>query len=120
MPGNISQGLIWGILAIGVFITYKILDFADLTVDGSMATGGAVCVMLITNGCPVWLAIVCAFIAGCLAGLITGLLNTLLGIPGILASILTQMALYSINLDIMGCDSALCRVPKKQALEPSR
>ncbi len=120
MPGNISQGLIWGILAIGVFITYKILDFADLTVDGSMATGGAVCVMLITNGCPVWLAIVCAFIAGCLAGMITGLLNTLLGIPGILASILTQMAMYSINLDIMGQSNRPVSVDKYSLIVSSR
>ncbi|MDE7290330.1 MAG: ABC transporter permease, partial [Oscillospiraceae bacterium] len=81
LPGNVSQGLIWGILAIGVFITYKILDFADLTVDGSIGTGGAVAVMLITYGCPVPLALVCAFAAGCLAGLVTGLLNTALGIP---------------------------------------
>lgn len=103
LPGNVSQGLIWGILAIGVFITYKILDFADLTVDGSIGTGGAVAVMLITvYDCPIWLALLCAFAAGCLAGLVTGLFNTALGIPGILASILTQLALYSINLDIMG------------------
>lgn len=123
IPGNISQGLIWGILAIGVYITYKILDFADLTVDGSMATGGAVCVMLITNNdwsCPVWLAIVCAFAAGCLAGLVTGLLNTLLGIPGILASILTQMALYSINLDIMGQSNRPVSVDKYPLVLSSR
>lgn len=102
MPGVISQGLIWGILAIGVYITYKILDFADLTVDGSMVTGGAVCVVLIANGCPAWLALPVAFAAGCIAGLITGLLNTMLGIPGILAGILTQLSLYSINYAIMG------------------
>lgn len=102
LPGNISQGLIWGILAIGVFITYKILDFPDLTVDGSIGTGGAVAVMLITmKDCPIWLALLCAFAAGCLAGLFTGIFNTVLGIPGILAGILTQLALYSVNLDIM-------------------
>lgn len=102
LPGNISQGLIWGILAIGVFITYKILDFPDLTVDGSLGTGGAVAVMLITSGKPIWFALLCAFAAGCLAGLVTGMQNTALGIPGILAGILTQLALYSVNLDIMG------------------
>lgn len=102
LPGNITQGLIWGIMAIGVYITYKILDFADLTVDGSLTTGGAVAVVLITSGVPVPLAMLCAFVSGCLAGLVTGLLNTLLGIPGILAGILTQISLYSINLAIMG------------------
>lgn len=101
LPGNISQGLIWGIMAIGVFITYKILDFADLTVDGSIGTGGAVAVVMIINGVPVPVAMICAFFAGCLAGLITGLMNTLLGIPGILAGILTQIALYSVNYAIM-------------------
>lgn len=101
LPGNISQGLIWGIMAIGVYITYKILDFPDLTVDGSITTGGAVAVMLITSGVPVPVAMLCAFAAGCVAGLVTGLLNTLLGIPGILAGILTQISLYSINLAIM-------------------
>ncbi|MGN1305503.1 MAG: ABC transporter permease [Oscillospiraceae bacterium] len=112
LPGSVAQGLIWGILAIGVYITYKILDFADLTVDGSLGTGGAVAVVLILNGVPVPLAIVCAFFAGCLAGLITGLLNTLLGIPGILAGILTQLALYSINLDIMGQANTAINVDK--------
>ena len=112
LPGSVAQGLIWGILAIGVYITYKILDFADLTVDGSLGTGGAVAVVLIVNGCPVPLAIVCAFLAGCLAGLVTGLLNTLLGIPGILAGILTQLALYSINLDIMGQANTAINVDK--------
>ena len=102
LPGNISQGLIWGIMAIGVYITYKILDFPDLSVDGSIGTGGAVAIILISNGVPVWLALLCAMAAGCLAGLVTGLLNTLLGIPGILAGILTQIALYSVNLAILG------------------
>ena len=102
LPGSISQGLIWGIMAIGVYITYRILDVADLTVDGSFATGGAVAVVLILNGCNLWLAMVLAFVAGLLTGLITGLLHTLMGIPAILSGILTQLALYSINLKIMG------------------
>lgn len=112
LPGSVAQGLIWGILAIGVYITYKILDFADLTVDGSLGTGGAVAVVLILHGVPVPIAIICAFVAGCLAGLVTGLLNTLLGIPGILAGILTQLALYSINLDIMGQANTAINVDK--------
>ncbi len=112
LPGNISQGLIWGIMAIGVYITYKILDFPDLSVDGSIGTGGAVAIILITNGVPVWLALVCAFVAGCLAGLVTGLLNTLLGIPGILAGILTQIALYSVNLAILGSSNKSISVDK--------
>lgn len=102
LPGSVSQGIIWGIMAIGVFITYRILDVADLTVDGSFATGGAVAVMLILNGCNLWLAMIIAFIAGLIAGAITGLLHTLMGIPPILAGILTQLSLYSINLKIMG------------------
>lgn len=102
LPGNIAQGLIWGIMAIGVYITFRLLDFADLTVDGSFATGGAVTVMLILAGFPVPLALLIAVIAGLVAGLITGLLHTALGIPPILAGILTQIALYSINLRIMG------------------
>lgn len=102
MPGAIAQGLIWGIMAIGVYITYKILDIADLTVDGSLCTGGAVCVILTINGAPVWLAFAMAFVSGLLAGMITGLLHTKFGIPAILAGILTQLALYSVNLHIMG------------------
>ena len=102
MPGAVAQGLIWGIMAIGVYITYKVLDLADLTVDGSMATGGAVCVMLMLNGVNVWLALLCAVIAGMLAGLLTGVFHTAMGIPPILAGILTQLSLYSINLAIMG------------------
>lgn len=102
LPGSISQGLIWGIMAIGVYITYRILDVADLTVDGSFATGGAVAVILILNGCNLWLAMLAAFIAGLVAGAITGLLHTLMGIPPILAGILTQLSLYSINLKIIG------------------
>lgn len=102
MPGAVAQGMIWGIMAIGVFITYKILDFADLTVDGSLCTGGAVCVILTLNHVPMPIALAAAFIAGALAGLATGALNTSFGIPAILAGILTQLALYSINLHIMG------------------
>lgn len=102
MPGAVAQGLIWGIMAIGVYITYKVLDLADLTVDGSMATGGAVCVMLMLNGVNVWLALLCAVIAGMLAGLLTGVFHTAMGTPPILAGILTQLSLYSINLAIMG------------------
>lgn len=103
LPSPIAQGLIWGIMAIGVYITYKILDLADLTVDGSLATGGAVLVILTTvNGMSIYLALFIAFIIGCLAGLMTGVLHTKFGIPAILAGILTQLALYSINLRIMG------------------
>lgn len=102
LPGAVSQGIIWGIMAIGVYITYRILDVADLTVDGSFATGGAVAVMLILNGCNLWLAMLIAFAAGLAAGAVTGLLHTFMGIPAILAGILTQLSLYSINLKIMG------------------
>lgn len=101
MPGAVAQGLIWGIMAIGVYITYKVLDLADLTVDGSMATGGAVCVMLVLNGCSIWLAMLCAVVAGMLAGLVTGVFHTAMGIPPILSGILTQLSLYSINLAVM-------------------
>lgn len=102
MPSAIAQGLIWGIMAIGIYVTYKILDIADLTVDGSLCTGGATCVILLVNGCPMWLALICSILAGMLAGLITGILITKLKIPAILAGILAQLALYSINLHIMG------------------
>ncbi len=102
LPGSISQGLIWAIMAIGVYVTYRILDVADLTVDGSFATGGAVAVVLILNGCNLWLAMLAAFAAGLVAGAVTGFLHTLMGIPPILSGILTQLSLYSINLKIMG------------------
>lgn len=102
MPSAIAQGLIWGIMAIGIYVTYKILDIADLSVDGSLCTGGATCVILLVNGCPMWLALICSIFVGMLAGLITGILITKLKIPAILAGILTQLALYSINLHIMG------------------
>lgn len=102
IPGAIGQGLIWGIMAIGVYITFRVLDFADLTVDGTLATGGAALVMSMFAGANVYVALIIAFAAGCLAGLATGLLNTVFGIPPILAGILTQLALYSINLRILG------------------
>ena len=102
LPGACAQGLIWGIMAIGVYLTYRILDVADLTVDGSLGTGGAVCVVLVLNGVPVGVALVAATLAGMLAGLVTGLFHTACGIPAILAGILTQLALYSVNLRIMG------------------
>ena len=102
LPGNVAQGIIWGIMALGVYITFRILDFADLTVDGSLATGGAVAVMLIRGGMNPALALLFAFLAGMAAGFVTGILHTFFGIPGILASILTQIGLYSVNLGIMG------------------
>ena len=102
LPGAVAQGLIWGIMAIGVFLTYKVLDFADLTVDGTMATGGAVCVMLLLNGVNLWVALLCAVLSGMVAGLVTGLFHTAMGIPAILSGILTQLSLYSVNLAIMG------------------
>ena len=102
LPGNVAQGLIWGIMALGVYITFRILDFADLTVDGTLATGGAVAVMLIKGGMHPAMALIFSFLVGMAGGLATGLLHTMLGIPGILASILTQISLYSVNLGIMG------------------
>lgn len=102
MPGAVAQGLIWGIMAIGVYITYKILDVADLSVDGTMCTGGAVCIAMLMKDKPMWFALLMAVIAGLLAGLATGVLHTAMGIPAILAGILTQLGLYSVNLKIMG------------------
>ena len=102
LPGAVSQALVWGIMALGVYVTYRILDVADLTVDGSLATGGAVCVMMIRAGVNPWVALLAAFVAGGVAGLVTALLHTKCGIPAILAGILTQLALYSVNLRIMG------------------
>ncbi|MBQ3109844.1 MAG: ABC transporter permease [Clostridia bacterium] len=102
LPGAIAQGLIWGIMAIGLYITYKVLNISDLTVDGSMCTGAAVCVMLTIGGMPLPLAMVCAVIAGMLTGFVTGIFHTFMGIPAILAGILTQLSLYSVNLKIMG------------------
>lgn len=102
LPGAAAQGMVWGIMAIGVYLTYKILDIADLTVDGSICTGGAVCAVLVTNGVNVWVAMLAALIAGMLTGLITGILHTFMGIPAILSGILTQLILWSVNLKIMG------------------
>ncbi|MBR5535827.1 MAG: ABC transporter permease [Clostridia bacterium] len=102
LPGAVAQGLIWGIMAIGLYITYKVLNISDLTVDGSMCTGAAVCVMLTIAGMPLPLAMVCAVIAGMLTGFVTGIFHTFMGIPAILAGILTQLSLYSVNLKIMG------------------
>lgn len=102
LPTAVASGMIWGIMAIGVYITFRILDVADLTVDGSFCTGAAVCVILTLNGAPMWLALLLAFLSGMIAGAITGILHTGFGIPPILAGILTQLALYSINLHIMG------------------
>ncbi len=102
LPGAVGQGLVWGVMAIGLYITFKVLDLADLTVDGSICTGAAVCTMLITNGVNVWVAMIAAMLAGLIAGFVTGLLHTALGIPAILAGILTQLMLWSVNLIIMG------------------
>lgn len=112
MPGSVAQGLIWGIMALGVYITFKILNFADLTVDGTLGTGGAVAVMLILNGFPPSVALIFAFVAGMLAGLVTGILHTVLGIPDILSGILTQIALYSVNMNIMGRSNQAVSVDK--------
>lgn len=112
LPGAVAQGLIWGIMAIGVYITFRILDIADLTVDGSLCTGAAVCIMMIQGGSNVWVALLCAFLAGMLAGLATGLFHTFMGIPAILAGILTQLGLYSVNLKIMGKSNQAINVDK--------
>lgn len=116
LPGAAGQGIIWGIMAIGVYLTYRILDFADLTVDGSFGTGGAVLVMCTINGMNIYLALVLAFAAGCLAGLATGIFHTIFGIPPILSGILTQLALYSVNLDIMGKSNQTLSVDKYNLL----
>jgi len=102
LPGAVAEGLIWGLMAIGVYISYKILDIADLTVDGSICTGACVCAVLLAQGLPVWLCVAAAFVAGALAGVVSGLFHTALGIPSILAGILTQLMLYSVNLMILG------------------
>ncbi len=102
LPAAIAQGMIWGIMAIGVYITYRILDVADLTVDGSICTGAAVCAVMIISGQPMWLALLFSILAGMLTGLITGIFHTFMGIPAILAGILTQLVLWTVNLKIMG------------------
>lgn len=116
LPGNIAQGVIWGIMALGVYLTFRVLNFADLTVDGSFATGGAVTVMLVINGWSVPTALLIAFAAGLVAGFVTGFLHTVLGIPDILAGILSQIALYSINLNIMGMANQALSVDKYNLL----
>ena len=116
LPGAVAQGLVWGIMAIGVYITFRILDFADLTVDGSLCIGGAVCIMMMLNGQNVWVAMFAALLAGMVAGCVTGLLHTFMGIPAILSGILTQLGLYSINLKIMGKANQAINVDKYSLL----
>lgn len=116
LPGALAQGLIWGIMAIGVYLTYRILDFADLTVDGSMCTGGAVCIMMMLAGFNVWVSLLGALLAGMAAGLATGLFHTFMGIPAILSGILTQLGLYSVNLKIMGKANQAINVDKYDLL----
>ena len=112
LPGGCAQGLIWGIMAIGVYITFRILDIADLTVDGTLCTGGAVCIMMMLSGHNVWVSMLVATGAGLLAGLATGIFHTFMGIPAILAGILTQLSLYSVNLKIMGKANQAINVDK--------
>ena len=112
LPGAIAEGLIWGLMGIGVYISYKILDIADLTVDGSICTGACVCAVLLGRGVPVWISVLAAFFAGALAGAATGLLHTALGIPSILAGILTQLMLYTVNLCILGGKSLVAINPR--------
>lgn len=116
MPGALAQGLIWAIMAIGVYLTFRILDVADLTVDGTLGLGGAVCIMCMISGMNVWLSLLLAFGAGLLAGLVTGLFHTFMGIPAILAGILTQLSLYSVNLKIMGKANQAINVDKYDLL----
>ncbi len=116
LPGAVAQGLIWGIMAIGVYITFRILDIADLSVDGSFCTGAAVCIMAMQAGCSVGVAMILALLSGMLAGLATGVLHTLMGIPAILAGILTQLGLYSVNLKIMGKSNQAINVDKYNLL----
>ncbi len=116
LPGAVAEGLIWGLMAIGIYISFKILDIADMTVDGSICTGGCVCAVLIGLGVPVWLAVLAAFVAGAIAGCVTGVLHTALGIPSILAGILTQLMLYTVNLCILGGRSLITVDPRANAL----
>lgn len=116
LPGAVAQGLIWGIMAIGIYITFRILDIADLTVDGSLGTGGAVCIMMMLSGHNVWVSMLVATLAGMIAGLATGIFHTFMGIPAILAGILTQLGLYSINLKIMGKANQAINVDKYNLL----
>ena len=116
LPGAVAEGLIWGLMAIGVYISYKILDIADLTVDGSICTGACVCAVLLSMGVPAWASVLIALLAGALTGIVTGLLHTLLGIPSILAGILTQLMLYSVNLLILSGKSLMPIDPRANAL----
>ena len=116
LPGAVAEGLIWGLMAIGVYISYKVLDIADLTVDGSICTGACVCAVLITGGVPAWLSVLIAFLAGAATGICTGLFHTALGIPSILAGILTQLILYSVNLAILGGKSLISFVGSQHTL----
>lgn len=116
LPGAVAEGLIWGLMGIGVYLSFKILDLADLTVDGSIVTGACVCAVLLAHGYPVWLSVVAAFFAGAAAGFVTGLLHTALGIPSILAGILTQLMLYSVNLFILGGKSLVAVNPRAHTL----
>lgn len=116
MPAAVAEGLIWGLMAIGVYLSYKILDIADLTVDGTICTGACVCAVLLGHGIPVWLCVIVAFLAGALAGTVTGLLHTALGIPSILSGILTQLILYSVNLCILGGKSLAAIDPRANNL----
>ena len=116
LPGAVAEGLIWGLMAIGVYLSYKILDIADLTVDGSICTGACVCAMMLAGGAPIGLCVLAAFLAGALAGVVTGLFHTALGIPSILAGILTQLILYSVNLCILGGKSLVAIDPRANTL----
>ncbi len=116
MPGAVAQGLIWGITAIGIYLTFRILDIADLTVDGSLCTGGAVCIMMMLSGHNVLVSMLVATLAGMVTGLVTGLFHTFMGIPAILSGILTQLALYSVNLKIMGKANQAINVDKYDLL----
>ena len=116
MPGAVAQGLIWGITSIGIYITFRILDIADLSVDGSLCTGGAVCIMMMLSGQNVFVSLLVATLAGMAAGLATGIFHTFMGIPAILAGILTQLGLYSVNLKIMGKSNQAINVDKYDLL----
>ena len=116
LPGSIAQGLVWAIMAIGLYITFRILDFADLSVDGSIVTGACVCAVMIADGQPMFVALLCAFIAGALAGLLTGVFHTFMGIPGVLSGILTQLILWSVNLKIMDGKANQSLSPRKYDL----
>ena len=116
LPGAVAEGLIWGLMAIGVYISYKILDIADLTVDGSICTGACVCAVLLGLGVPAWISVLAALVAGAVTGVVTGLLHTTLGIPSILAGILTQLMLYSVNLLTLGGKSLMAIDPRANKL----